>query len=77
MKEIGDERMKLPMTRKDRIISKLIAENMDLKSRNKALVDLCNIKDEHFKLVIADALRHGSKTAAKYMADRKNYLKGN
>ena len=33
-----------------------------------------NEKDEYFKEMISDGLRHGSKLASKHMKDRKDYL---
>lgn len=46
-----------------------------LKKENMRLTDLCLEKDEYFKELMADGLRHGSSLAARHMADRKDYLK--
>lgn len=37
---------------------------------------ICKEKDQCFLEMISDGLRHGSKLAAKHMADRKKYLNG-
>lgn len=47
----------------------LIKENVRLRK-------LCRQKDNIFKELMADGLRHGSKLAAQHMSDRKKYLKG-
>ena len=52
------------------------AENKYLEKENKRLKNLCEEKDSFFLEVISDGLRHGSKVAAKHMADRKKYLNG-
>lgn len=44
--------------------------------RIKQLENLCAEKDSFFLSSISDGLRHGSKDAAKHMADRKKYLNG-
>lgn len=51
-------------------------DNAQLRRRNNQLVNLCNEKDSHFMELMSDALRHGSKLAAKHMSDRKKYLNG-
>lgn len=66
--------MKLFDSKKDKLIRKLTIENMALKKRNKALVNLCDEKDLFFKELISDGLRHKSPLAAKHMADRRSYL---
>ena len=60
----------------NRTLSALQKENTKLRKRNNNLVNLCNEKDSYFKELMADALRHGSKLAAKHMSDRKKYLNG-
>lgn len=45
-----------------------------MKREIKRLESLCDEKDEYFKRVISDGLRHGSSEAARHMADRKKYL---
>lgn len=47
-----------------------------LLNENRRLKRLCDEKDAYFMEMISDGLRHGSKLAAKHMADRKNYLQG-
>lgn len=51
------------------------AENAYLKKENKRLRKLCKKKDAFFMELMSDALRHGSKLAAKHMSDRKKYLR--
>ena len=51
-------------------------ENRELQERNRQLKNLCEAKDDYFLELISDGLRHGSKLAAKHMADRKKYLNG-
>lgn len=58
-------------------------ENIELKNENKRLRKRVryleresDIKDNFFKEMISDGLRHGSKLAAKHMSDRKDYLNG-
>lgn len=57
-------------------IFNLVKENKILRKENESLRNLCNEKDSYFKELMSDGLRHGSKLAAKHMADRKDYLKG-
>ena len=57
-------------------IQNLERENQMLKKRVAQLVKLCEEKDQYFIGAISDALRHGSPTAGRHMADRKKYLKG-
>ncbi len=57
-------------------IFNLVKENKILRKENENLRNLCNEKDSYFKELMSDGLRHGSKLAAKHMADRKDYLKG-
>lgn len=54
----------------------LANENVMLKSENRKLKKLCAEKDSYFSELMSDALRHGSKLAAKHMAEKKSYLKG-
>ena len=56
------------------IIKSLLKENSNLREENRRLVKMNNEKDAFFMEMISDGLRHGSKLAAKHMADRKNYL---
>ena len=56
-------------------IFNLVKENKILRKENENLRNLCNEKDSYFKELMSDGLRHGSKLAAKHMADRKDYLK--
>ena len=51
-------------------------ENAYLRKENKRLRELCEEKDSFFSELMSDALRHGSKLAAKHMVDRRNYIKG-
>ena len=51
----------------------LLKENQSLRKENARLRNLCNEKDSYFMELMSDALRHGSKLAAKHMADRKSY----
>lgn len=60
---------------KKKQISELREENKRLKKRVDVLENLCDEKDEHFKGLMSDGLKHKSSLAAKYMADRKKYLK--
>lgn len=46
------------------------------RKENKRLKKLCYEKDDFFTELISDGLRHGSKLAAKHMADRKKFLNG-
>lgn len=48
----------------------------ELETENERLRDLCEEKDEFFKEMISDGLRHGSSLAGKHMSDRNDYLKG-
>ena len=57
-------------------IFNLVKENKILRKENENLRNLCNEKDSYFKELMSEGLRHGSKLAAKHMADRKDYLKG-
>ena len=57
-------------------IFNLVKENKILRKENENLRNLCKEKDSYFKELMSDGLRHGSKLAAKHMADRKDYLKG-
>lgn len=57
----------------DRKLQKELSES---KARIKELEDLCEEKDEFFKELMADGLKHKSSLAAKHMADRKKYLNG-
>lgn len=54
----------------------LAMENEALRKRVKQLEDLCEEKDEFFLGAISDGMRHGSSTAARHMAERKQYLNG-
>ena len=54
----------------------LETENALLKKENQRLRKLCAEKDSFFMELMADALRHGSKLAARHMADRKKYIHG-
>ena len=54
----------------------LTKENAALRKDNKRLRKLCEEKDSYFMEMISDGLRHGSKLAAKHMADRKSYKNG-
>lgn len=56
-------------------IFNLVKENKILRKENENLRNLCNEKDSYFKELMSDGLRHGSKLAAKHMAERKDYLK--
>ena len=47
-----------------------------LKKENRRLHRLCRTKDSYFLELMSDALRHGSKLAAKHMSDRKKYIHG-
>lgn len=51
-------------------------QNAILKQENRELRNLCKEKDLYFMELMADGLRHGSKIAAKHMADRKKYIHG-
>ncbi|MST71481.1 hypothetical protein FYJ65_09220 [Clostridiales Family XIII bacterium WCA-MUC-591-APC-4B] len=51
-------------------------ENEYLRSEVIRLRRLCDEKDSYFMELMADALRHGSKLAAKHMSDRKKYING-
>lgn len=51
-------------------------ENAYLRKENKRLRELCEEKDSFFSELMSDALRHGSKLAAKHMVDRRDYKKG-
>ena len=51
-------------------------ENEYLRSEVIRLRRLCDEKDYYFMELMADALRHGSKLAAKHMSDRKKYING-
>ncbi len=50
-------------------IADLENENAFLRERISDLEDLCEEKDEYFKQMISDGLRHGSSLAGKHMAD--------
>ncbi|WP_422803323.1 hypothetical protein [Streptococcus sp. FT1-106] len=52
-------------------IADLENENTSLRERISDLEYLCEEKDEYFKEMISDGLRHGSSLAGKHMADRK------
>lgn len=54
---------------------KLLRDNVSLLNENRRLRNLCNEKDSFFAELASDGLRHGSKLAAKHMADRKYYLR--
>lgn len=54
----------------------LAKENQALKRENTKLRNLCKEKDSYFMELMSDGLRHGSKLAAKHMADRKSYKNG-
>ncbi len=54
----------------------LAKENQALKRENTKLRNLCKEKDFYFMELMSDGLRHGSKLAAKHMADRKSYKNG-
>ena len=54
-----------------------LEEEIELQQyRIQQLEDLCDEKDEYFKELMADGLRHGSPLAGKHMSDRKKYLQG-
>lgn len=53
-----------------------ICECSNLELKNEKLRNLCEEKDEFFKEMISDGLRHGSSLAGKHMSDRNDYLKG-
>ena len=58
-----------------KVITPLKAENF---FKDLAIKDLQNRsleKDYHFKRLMSDGLRSGSRLAGEYMADRKKYLK--
>lgn len=57
-------------------ISRLEDEIEMQQERIQELEDLCEAKDEYFKELMADGLRHKSSLAAKHMSDRKKYLQG-
>lgn len=57
-------------------IFSLKAENKFLRKENKRLLALCDEKDSFFKELMSDGLRHGSKLAAKHMAEKKKYNHG-
>lgn len=44
--------------------------------RIRNLVELCEEKDDWFKALASDALKHGSSFGAKCMVDRREYLNG-
>lgn len=52
-------------------LTKLEKENELLRERVSFLEDLCEEKDEYFKEMISDGLRHGSSLAGKHMSDWK------
>ena len=52
-------------------IADLENENTSLRERISDLEYLCEEKDEHFKEMISDGLRHGSSVAGNHMADWK------
>lgn len=54
-------------------IADLENENTNLRKRVSDLESLCKEKDESFKEVISDGLRHGSSLSAKHMSDRKEH----
>ena len=56
--------------------SKLKRELRESQDRIRELEDLCAEKDDYFKELMADGLKHKSSLAAKHMADRKKYLNG-
>ena len=68
--------MKLFTSRKQETINYLTKELIKSRQRNRELEKLCKIKDDYFMEMISDGLRHGSKLAAKHMAERNAYLKG-
>lgn len=51
-------------------------ENDFLKKENLRLRGLCEEKDFFFMELMSDALRCGSKLAAKHMSDRKKHING-
>lgn len=59
-----------------KLFSSIAAENAFLRKENKRLHQLCKEKDSFFMELMADALRHGSKLAAKHMSDRKKFVSG-
>ena len=59
-----------------KLFSSIAAENAFLRKENKRLHQLCKEKDSFFMELMADALRHGSKLAAKHMSDRKKFISG-
>lgn len=74
------------MTKKELLIeiARLRAENKILREDNACLRrmvielrTLCLEKDQFFKELISDGLRHGSSLAGKHMADLKNIVNGN
>ena len=46
-----------------------------LSKENRMLRDLCRRKDDCFKELMSDGLRHGSSLAASFMAERREYLR--
>lgn len=61
---------------KKKMINDLKQENDRLKKRVTQLENRSDEKDDFFKELMSDALRHGSHLAAKHMSDRKKYLRG-
>lgn len=82
--------MSLFNSKNKRIIKALLVKNQRLARENEIkdckikeltecverLIARSNVKDECFKEVISDALRCGSPVAARYMVDRREYLRG-
>lgn len=57
-------------------IEQLEEENREKDKRIDELEDLCDEKDDYFKELMSDALRHGSSLAGKHMSDKKKYNNG-
>ncbi|MDD5806001.1 MAG: hypothetical protein PUD02_01510 [Eggerthellales bacterium] len=65
-----EERWKIASRVADAVREVLLAQ-----SERRRLRRLRYVKDDYFKEAISDGLRHGSSLCAKYMADRREYLR--